>query len=90
MNKGIAGKHLGSVAPHRLYIVWGSTIFVVGAALAIVFSYLAPSQSRACALMPGFCAQKGQERKSKHFQEVDSMKRGGAKFDLTPTMPHLH
>jgi hypothetical protein len=90
MNKGTVARHIGSLASHRLYIVWGSSIFLVGAALAIAFNYLLPPQSRACALMPGFCAQKSEERKSKHFQEVDGIKRGGAKFDLTTTMPHLH
>ena len=90
MNKGTGGKEIASLASHRLYLVWGSTICLVGAALAIALNYLLPPQSRACALMPGFCAQKSEERKSKHFQEVDSIKRGGAKFGLTPTMPHLH
>lgn len=90
MDKGEVGKDLSRLAPHRLYIVWGSAIFVVGAALAIAFNYLLPPHYRACALMPGFCSQKSEERKSKHFQEIDSMKRGGGKFDLTPSLSHLH
>lgn len=90
MNKGVVGKDLSGLATHRLYIVWGSTIFIVGAALAIAFNYLLPPQYRACALMPGFCSQKSEERKPKHFQEIDGLKRGGVKFDLTPSLSHLH
>lgn len=90
MNKGVVGKDLSGLATHRLYIVWGSTIFVVGAALAVAFNYLLPPHYRACALMPGFCSQKIEEKKSKNFQEIDSVKRGGVKFDLTPRISNLH
>ncbi len=90
MFKGMVGKNVDNLAPTRLYIVLGSTILVVGTALALAFNYLLPPQYRACALMPGFCAHKSEEQKSKHFQEIDSMKRGGLKFDLTPRISNLH
>jgi hypothetical protein len=90
MNNGLVHKDTDNLTHHRSYMALGAIIILGCLALALAFNYLVPPQSRACALMAGFCSQKSEERKLKPFQEIDSIKRGGGKFDLAPYVADLH